>query len=195
MNPLIAGLILIIGFCAGAGCLYLFLRQRPSASSQLLALQGKQVRQLQAEQLNLTQRYESRIRELEASAQVAVDAARKSSVAQSRRTLKGQMAEQMVPLLHGFPFLPADARFLGDPIDYVVFRGCSDVRDGAAAGEALEIVLVDIKQGQSALSPVQRAIARAVDAGRVRFQVIRVDDAGGVEVQAWPAGKAMPMAN
>ena len=39
------------------------------------------------------------------------------------------MAEQMAPLLPGFAYLPADARFLGDPIDYVIFDGYSAVKD------------------------------------------------------------------
>src|SRR5882672_1488864 len=49
--------------------------------------------------------------------------ATRRSVDQSRSTLKGQMAEQMAPFLAGFEYLPADARFLGDPVDYVVFQG------------------------------------------------------------------------
>src|SRR5438045_8281226 len=87
------------------------------------------------------------------------------SVNQSRSTLKGQIAEQMAPLLPGFPYSAADARFLGDPIDYVVFKGRSDFAD-LEEEDGLEIILVEVKQGQSRLSPVQRAIANAIEAGR-----------------------------
>jgi len=109
----------------------------------------------------------------------ALDAARRESVERSRSTLKGKLAEQMAPLLPGFPYLPADARFLGDPVDYVVFRGRS-------VDAVSEVVLLEVKQGGSALSPVQRAIARAVEEGRVRFELCRVSDRGEVGVSSWP---------
>ena len=110
----------------------------------------------------------------------ALEAARRESVARSRSTLHGKLAEQMAPLLPGFPYRPADARFLGDPVDYVIFRGRSD-------GEVTEVVLLEVKQGASALSGVQRAIARAVEAGKVRFEVCRVSDGGGAAVTVPPA--------
>jgi predicted Holliday junction resolvase-like endonuclease len=101
--------------------------------------------------------------------------ARKQSVKQSRSTLKGQMADQMAPLLPGFDYTPADAKFLGDPIDYVVFDGLTDARDGEGAYDDMEVVLIDVKYGKSNLSEAQRAIAAAIEAGRVRFEVVRID--------------------
>src|SRR6267154_6463393 len=68
-----------------------------------------------------------------------VQGARKDSVDRSRSTLKGQIAEQMAPLLPGFPYMPSDARFLGDPIDYVVFKGRADFGDAEDEPEELEI--------------------------------------------------------
>jgi len=110
--------------------------------------------------------------------------ARRESVLRSRSSLKGQIAEQMAPLLPGFRYLPADARFLGDPIDYVVFHGYSEVRD-RAADAGLEVVLLEVKQGSSALSPFQRLIARAVEEGRVRFEVLRIADDGTLTTEGW----------
>jgi predicted Holliday junction resolvase-like endonuclease len=95
------------------------------------------------------------------------------------------MAEQLAPLLPGFAYLPADARFLGDPVDYVVFNGYTAIRDEAAAVEGLEIVLLEVKQGKSALSPFQRAVARSVEEGRVRFEICRVSDDGAVLTESW----------
>jgi predicted Holliday junction resolvase-like endonuclease len=116
--------------------------------------------------------------------QVLVDA-RRESVDRSRSTLKGQIAEQLAPLLPGFRYLPADARFLGDPIDYVVFSGYTGVRDSRASPESLEVVLLEVKQGGSALSGFQRAIARSVEEGRVRFEVLRISDDGTTTTEAW----------
>ncbi len=111
--------------------------------------------------------------------------ARRESVEKSRSTLKGRIAEQLAPLLPGFAYLPADARFIGDPIDYLVFNGYTAVRDEASGGDGLEIVLLEVKQGTSTLSPFQRAVARAVEEGRVRFEVCRVADNGAVRTETW----------
>jgi predicted Holliday junction resolvase-like endonuclease len=110
----------------------------------------------------------------------AIEQASKRSVAQSRSTLKGQIAEQMAPLLPGFEYLPSDARFLGDPIDYVVFNGYTGVKDDQCEPESMELVIIDIKRGQAKLTPAQRAIASAVQAGRVRFEVIRIEEDGRI---------------
>ena len=111
--------------------------------------------------------------------------ARKASVAQSRSTLKGQIAEQMAPLLPGFPYQPADARFLGDPIDYVLINGATAFRDEADSSAEVEIVLLEIKHGQSKLSPLQRAIAKAVEEGRIRFELTRIAEDGAISTTVW----------
>ena len=85
------------------------------------------------------------------------------------------MAEQMAPMLPGFDYSPADSKFLGDPIDYVIFDGMTDARDGDGSFDDLEVVLIDVKYGKAQLSATQRAIAQAVEAGRVRFEVVRID--------------------
>src|SRR5882724_11599495 len=83
--------------------------------------------------LLLWRRYENLLHEHDG----LIRGARKDSVERSRSTLKGQIAEQMAPLLPGFPFLPADARFLGDPVDYVVFKGRADFGDAEDEPEEL----------------------------------------------------------
>jgi predicted Holliday junction resolvase-like endonuclease len=116
--------------------------------------------------------------------------ARRDSVQRSRSTLKGQIAEQLAPLLPGFHYLPADARFLGDPIDYVVFNGSTDVRDGGRDASGLDIVLLEVKQGGSGLSTFQRAIARAVEDGRVRFEILRIAGDGALSTETWRPRRA-----
>jgi predicted Holliday junction resolvase-like endonuclease len=116
--------------------------------------------------------------------------ARRESVQKSRSSLKGQIAEQMAPLLPGFEYLPADARFLGDPIDYVVFSGYTDLRDNRSEASELEVVLLEVKQGSSSLSPFQRAIARSVQEGRVRFEILRISDDGVLTTETWRPRRA-----
>jgi predicted Holliday junction resolvase-like endonuclease len=111
--------------------------------------------------------------------------ARRDSVQKSRSSLKGQIAEQMAPLLPGFRYRPADARFIGDPIDYLVFNGYSGLRDAGADAADVEIVLLEVKQGGSALSSFQKSIARSVEEGRVRFEIVRIAEDGSLETQEW----------
>ncbi|EIM40442.1 hypothetical protein HADU_01927 [Acinetobacter sp. HA] len=119
--------------------------------------------------------YEHYIAELELEHQQALTAAQKRSVNTSRAVLKGKMAEQLAPIMPEFQYLPSDAKFLGDPVDYVVFDGYTDFRDGDGLAEDIEVVLIDIKSGGARLSKGQQAIARAIQEGRVRFETIRID--------------------
>lgn len=91
--------------------------------------------------------YEQYIAELELEHQQALIHAQKRSVNTSRAVLKGKMAEQMAPIMPEFQYLPSDAKFLGDPVDYVVFDGYTDLRDGQGRAEDIEVVLIDIKSG------------------------------------------------
>lgn len=90
----------------------------------------------------------------------------KDSVKKSQFAVTGRVAEQLAPLLPAFMsnFNPRDARFLGSPVDFVVF-------DGLCEGDVTEIVFVEVKTGDSAdLSKAERQIRRAVEEGRVRFE-------------------------
>ncbi|MFX0169943.1 MAG: Holliday junction resolvase-like protein [Candidatus Hodarchaeota archaeon] len=95
------------------------------------------------------------------------DRIRKDALTKSRAVLKGKIAEQMAPLLEAFPFQPADARFIGSPVDYIVFVGYHK-------NEPTEVVLVDIKTGNAQLSPIERKIERLVQAKRVQWMTVRV---------------------
>ena len=119
--------------------------------------------------------YERYIAELELEHQQALTHAQKRSVNTSRAVLKGKMAEQLAPIMPQFEYLPSDAKFLGDPVDYVVFDGYTDLRDGEGRPEDIEIVLIYIKSGGARLTKGQVAIAQAIQAGRVRFETVRID--------------------
>lgn len=93
----------------------------------------------------------------------------------SRSVLKGQIGEQMAPLLPGFPFHPGDVRFLGGIVDLVIFSGYHE-------GRIDEIVLADVKSGAARLTQLQRQVEQAVADGRVRCATIRMADDGTVRV-------------
>ena len=99
---------------------------------------------------------------------------RKDSVNRSRSTLKGRISEQMAPLLPEFPFSPADARFIGNPIDFVVFDGYTQAKD--EKGETISVVLVEVKKGKGRLSREETLIKKAVEEGRVSWRTIFLKD-------------------
>lgn len=118
--------------------------------------------------------YEALILELQAQHTLELQAAQKRSVNTSRAVLKGKMAEQFAPIFPEFHYLPADARFLGDPIDYVIFDGYTAFRDGEGRAEDIEVVFMDIKSGKARLTGGQKAIAQAIKQKKVRFETLYI---------------------
>jgi predicted Holliday junction resolvase-like endonuclease len=100
---------------------------------------------------------------------------RKDAADRSRYILKGKIAEHMVPLLSDvFKYDPSDARFIGAPIDYLIFDGYSAVKDNNS-DDPITIILADIKTGNAILNRTERKIKEAVDARRVRWETIQLD--------------------
>ncbi len=95
---------------------------------------------------------------------------RSDAIKRSRSVLGGQLAEQVAPYLPGFPCNPADARFLGKPVDFVAFPGLTE------DNKVQEVLLIEVKTGKSALSGREKEIKRAVAEGRVRYVEYRAGD-------------------
>ncbi len=107
------------------------------------------------------------------------DAIRKDSLNRSRFTLKGKISEQLAPLFPEFPFAPSDARFIGSPIDFVVFDGYTGARDGD--GGAIRVVLVEVKRGKNAkLTRGESLVRKAVEEGRVSWKTVVLADETGI---------------
>jgi len=102
-------------------------------------------------------------------------AIRKDAADRSRFVLKGKIAEHMVPLYREvFKYDPSDARFIGAPIDYLIFDGYSAVKD-MNSDEPITVILADIKTGNAKLNRTERKIKEAVEQGRVRWETIQLD--------------------
>ena len=130
---------------------------------------------------SIRQTYEARFGEWKATELVkTIEENRADAVDASRAVLKGKIAEQIAPLLPGFlaKYSAADARFIGSPIDYLIFKGMSK---GDAPAEPLEIVLLDVKTGKAGLNGVQKKIQEAAAAKRVSFDILRITGQAGTE--------------
>jgi len=100
---------------------------------------------------------------------------RKDATDRSRYVLKGKIGEHIIPLLREkFRHELSDARFIGSPIDYVIFDGYTAVKDGKSEGP-IEVIIADIKTGDAQLNRTERKIKEAVQAGRVRWETIEMD--------------------
>jgi predicted Holliday junction resolvase-like endonuclease len=181
--------LLVVGIVIGATISIVLFRAQHRVLRQTMSreIENALKAQADAERSRIVRIYEGRLHDLKDQLRNAVTKARKDSANQSRAVLKGKMAEQIAPLLPGFDYWPADSRFLGDPVDYVVFSGYSACKDHLEDCHNMEVVILDIKQGKSGLTYGQRQIAQAVSEGRVRFEVVRVHSDGSIRTQTWGA--------
>ena len=92
---------------------------------------------------------------------------REDAVQRSLAVTAGKVHEQLIPYLPGFPYNPKDVRFLGSPVDLVIF-------DGLAEGRLRSIVFVEVKTGGSGLTNRERWIRDAIQHGEVEWAEIRV---------------------
>ena len=97
-------------------------------------------------------------------------AIREDAVQRSQAVTVGKVHEQLTPYLPEFRFNPKDVRFLGTPVDLVVF-------DGLADGQVRRIVFVEVKTGGAGLSGRERQVRDVVAARAVEWAELRV--AGG----------------
>ena len=104
--------------------------------------------------------------EAERDLEARVGKEREDAIKRSRAVLAGQAAEQLAPWLPGFPFDPGDCRFIGKPVDFLVFSG-------STAGTISEVVFVEVKSGTAGLNKAERSLREAIESGRVRWQEYR----------------------
>jgi predicted Holliday junction resolvase-like endonuclease len=97
-------------------------------------------------------------------------AVRQDAIQRSLAVTAGKVYEQLVPYLPDFPFNPKDVRFLGSPVDFVVFDGLSD-------GEVTRIVFVEVKTGGAELTTRERRVRDAVRDSRIEWYELRGPDA------------------
>jgi predicted Holliday junction resolvase-like endonuclease len=92
---------------------------------------------------------------------------RQDAVQRSQAVTAGKVHEQLIPYLPGFPYNPKDVRFLGSPVDLVVF-------DGLAEGRLDRIVFLEIKTGSATLTGRERWVRDVVQAREVEWAELRV---------------------
>ena len=87
-----------------------------------------------------------------------------SSLKMQRSVLGGQFSEHLAPYLPGFPndLKPSEAKFLGAPVDFIVFKGLDDKN-------ITEVVFVEVKTGRARFNENEKSLREAIEQKRVRY--------------------------
>ena len=92
---------------------------------------------------------------------------RKDAILKSRAVLGGHFSEQLAPFLPDFKYLPTECRFVGKPIDLIVFKGMDEK-------DINEVVFVEVKSGNAKLSPVEKKLKETIKNKKVRWEEYRI---------------------
>ncbi len=104
---------------------------------------------------------------------------RRDAIQSSKSVLYGNATQHSVPFMPDFPYNPSDVRFIGSPIDLIIF-------DGLQEGDLRSIVFAEVKTGKRVrLNEHQEVVRDAVLARDIEWKVIWVKrDAGEVSEEA-----------
>lgn len=98
-----------------------------------------------------------------AEARIRADAIKKSTA-----VVKGKVAEQLVPFGPEFGYNPRNARFLGSPVDFVIFEGLTE-------GDVTRVVFIEVKSGKYAhLSQRERQVRDAIENGECDYEILHI---------------------
>lgn len=94
---------------------------------------------------------------------------RKDAITKSRAVIGGQFSEQLAPYLPNFEFNPTECKFLGKPIDFIVFKGMDEKNIN-------EVIFVEVKSGKSKLNGHEKNLKNTIEKKKVRWVEYRVPE-------------------
>jgi len=94
---------------------------------------------------------------------------RQEAALKSRSVLRGLFSEQLAPYLPDFPYSPTEARFIGKPVDFIVFEGMDEKKINS-------VKFVEVKSGTSQLSAQEKELKKAIDNKKVSFEEYRMPE-------------------
>ncbi|MEK6945578.1 MAG: Holliday junction resolvase-like protein [Nanoarchaeota archaeon] len=110
-------------------------------------------------QKNLEEGLKKRQEELKKSLKRATTGAQTTA----KSTNVGKLLEKVFPTMNDFKWELSDCRFLGDPIDIVIFHGLT-------AGKVESIRFLEVKSGKAVLNKHQKSIKEAVENNKVKYE-------------------------
>ena len=106
---------------------------------------------------------------------------RREALDLGRALVKVRVGDALAGDTPSLPFAPADARFLGHPVHYVVFDGHTEVKDRSAAS-LREVVFVSLVPRGTSPSPFVELVRECVAAGRVEWMTLSLPSAAPASV-------------
>ena|SRR4030042_3394489 len=94
---------------------------------------------------------------------------RKDAIMKSRAVLGGQFSEQLAPYLPDFEYLPTECRFIGKPIDFIVFKGMDEKKID-------EVVFVEVKSGNAKLNQHEKNLRDTIQKKKVKWVEYRIPE-------------------
>lgn len=92
---------------------------------------------------------------------------REDAIKKSEAVIRGKVTEHLMPYFPEFKYNPKDVRFIGTPVDLIVF-------DGLSEGDVKQIVFIEVKTGrESAASPRERLVRDCIGNRAVSYEMIR----------------------
>jgi len=111
------------------------------------------------------QKYETELKQNRKDAKNLKIKADTSSEKKSIATNIGKNIEKFVATYKNFSFNLKECRFLGNPIDYIIF-------EGALTHNVNHITFMEIKTGKSPLNDNQKMVREAIESNKVNCKVI-----------------------
>ena len=126
--------------------------------------------------IKLRKKHDDEIEKLKQSIEKTVD----ESLGGQISSVKGKINEQLAPYMPEFSekYAASDARFLGSPIDFVIFKNMSQYNTKTKALDIpIDVILVEVKTGKNkTLTQKEKAIKIACEEGRVSFDQIDIEE-------------------
>lgn len=85
----------------------------------------------------------------------------------SQAAISGRVLEKFAPYVSGFAWNPRDVRFIGDPVDFVIF-------DGLSEGQVKGVVFLEVKSGAGSLNSNERKVKAAIVERRVEWRMFKL---------------------
>ncbi len=92
---------------------------------------------------------------------------REDAIKRSRSILTGQFSEQIAPYFPDFPYSPTECKFLGKPIDFIVFKGADN-------NEIKEVIFLEVKSGNSKLNKQEKKLKETILAKKIKWSEYKV---------------------
>lgn len=100
---------------------------------------------------------------------------RKDAINKSKSVIIGKVTEHLVPFFPGFKYNPKDVRFIGTPIDILIF-------DGLDEGNIRKIIFGEIKTGKYGnLTPREKSVKKAIENKNIDHEVIHIGNKDDID--------------